>query len=97
MAKVTYITTPTQKQQAKEQAEFKRKQLELEDCRDLRDDVISAVKNSGVSYEVIHSRCGPHPSTLANWAEKRVDMPRMGKVRSTLRAIGMDIVIGSKR
>lgn len=97
MAKTEYLLTPGMKKLAKEKAEFRRKQAELEDCRDLRDDVMSAVRNSGVSYEIIHSRCGPHPSTLSNWAEKRVDMPRMGKVRATLRAIGMDIMIGAKR
>lgn len=89
-----FIQTKLQKKLQAEKAEFKRKQAELENCRDLRDDVMSAVKNSGMSYEVIHSRFGPHPSTLTNWAEKKVDMPRMGKLRATLRAIGMDLMIG---
>lgn len=96
MPKTKYIQTPGMKKMSKEEAEFRRKQKELEDCRDLRDDVISAVKNSGLSYEVIHSRCGPTPGTLSNWAEKRVDSPRMGKMRAALRVIGMDITIGAK-
>ena len=86
------IKTAEAKRQA-ERREFERERAKLEDYRDLRDDVVSMVKNSGLSYEDIHARCGPHPKTLEHWADKTVDMPRLGKLRSTLRILGKDIGI----
>lgn len=77
----------------KEKREFDAKRAELESYHDLRDDVVSIIKNSGESFEDIHARCGPHPSTLQNWADKRVSAPRMGKVRSVLRILGYDLAI----
>jgi len=82
---------------AAERREFERERAKLEDYRDLRDDLMSAVKNSGMSYEDIHGRCGPHPHTLENWAEKRVDQPRLGKMRSTARIIGLELAWVEKR
>ena len=54
---------------------------------------MSLVKNSGMSFEDIHGRCGPHPHTLENWAQKKVEAPRLGKLRATLRVIGYDFGI----
>lgn len=90
-----HVATITKQQQAlaKEKREFRQKQNELERYEDLRDDVMSAVKNSGVSFADIHGRCGPTPATLNNWAEKKVFQPRLGKIRATLRVIGKDIGI----
>jgi hypothetical protein len=71
----------------------------LEAYTDLRDDVMSIVKNSGASYEDIHGKCGPHPSTLNNWATKEVSQPRLGKLQATLRILGYDlgVVEGRRR
>lgn len=60
---------------------------------DLRDDCVSLVKNSGISFEEIHNRNGPTPQTLARWRDKEVVSPNMNKMRSALRAIGKDIGI----
>jgi hypothetical protein len=73
--------------------EWKRKQAVLENYEALRDDVISAVRNSGMSYELIHERCGPHPTTLTAWELKRVGKPRLEKLISTLRIIGLTLVV----
>jgi hypothetical protein len=77
----------------REEIEFRKKRAELEAYQDLRDDVISLVRNSNFTFEEIHARCGPHPSTLLHWMEKTVDKPQLGKMRSTLRIIGYDIAI----
>lgn len=76
-----------------EKREFRRAQMELEKYQDLRDDVMSLVKNSQMSYEDIHARCGPCPATLENWAQKKVDQPRLGKLRATLLILGFDFGI----
>jgi hypothetical protein len=60
---------------------------------DLRDDLMSAVKNSGMSFEDIHGRCGPHPYTLENWAQKVTRRPTLGKMRATARIIGLDFAL----
>ena len=83
----------TQRKLDKEQREFRAKRAELEAYQDLRDDVCSLVRNSDLTWEEIHARCGPHPSTLKNWDEKKTDKPQLGKMRSTLRIIGYDIGI----
>jgi hypothetical protein len=75
-----------------------REQARLESYEDLRDDVLSVVKNSGLSFEDIHGKCGPHPSTLENWAHDRVHQPRLSKMQSALRIVGFDIgVIPGRR
>lgn len=68
----------------------------LEAYEDLRDDLMSAVKNSGMSFEDIHGRCGPHPHTLENWAQKKIRRPMLGKMRSVARIIGLDFGIVSR-
>lgn len=78
----------------REEEEFKRKQKELEDIRDMRDDVMSMIRNARLSYEDIHAMFGPHPDTLKAWDLKKIDSPRMGKMRAALRAIGKDFYIG---
>jgi hypothetical protein len=77
----------------REERDFKKKQAEQEAYQDIRDDVASIIKNSGMSFEDIHARCGPHPKTLENWAEKKVSKPQMGKLRSVLRILGYDFAI----
>ena len=49
---------------------IERERSRLESYEDLRDDVLSVIKNSGMSYHDIHGRCGPHPSTLENLGAK---------------------------
>ena len=65
----------------------------LESYEDLRDDVLSVIKNAGVSFEDIHGRCGPHPSTLNSWATNQVHQPQLRKMQSALRIVGYDIGI----
>lgn len=81
------------KKLSREEQEFRKKRAELEAYQDLRDDVMSLVRNSDLTFEIIHSRCGPHPATLRKWDEKAVDKPQLGKLRSTLRILGYDIGI----
>ena len=78
----------------KEQTEFRKAQLQLEAYHDLRDDVMSLVKNSGLTFAEIHGRCGPHPATLEAWAQHVTDRPQLGKLRAVLRIIGYDFTIG---
>lgn len=90
----------------KEEAQHKRaveaERARLESYEDLRDDVLSVVKNSGLSFEDIHGKCGPHPSTLHSWErrdEHEVHQPQLRKMQSTLRIMGYDlgIVEGRRR
>lgn len=63
----------------------------LEAYEDLRDDVISLVKNSHLTFEEIHGRMGPHPQTLTKWMEKTTHAPQLGKIQATLRILGYDV------
>ena len=73
--------------------EWKKRQAELEDYQDLRDDIVTLVDLSRMSDELIHERCGPHPVTLAKWRAKETQKPQMGKMRSILRILGKKIAI----
>ena len=70
-----------------------RERARLEAYEDLRDDVLSVIKNAGVSFEDIHGKCGPHPSTLHSWATNAVHQPQLRKMQSALRIVGYDIGI----
>lgn len=80
-----------QRQKIKEQNRLERDRLEF--YEDIRDDVMSAVKNSGMSFEDIHGRCGPCPHTLENWSQKKVRKPQLGKMRAVLHILGLDFAI----
>jgi hypothetical protein len=86
-------TEKLQKTLTKERREYLRLRTELEAYQDLRDEVCALVRNSSLSWEDIHARCGPHPSTLKAWDEKTVFKPQLGKMRSTLRILGYDFGI----
>lgn len=88
----TRIKKARDTQVRKELTEFKRKQAELENIYDLRDDLLSRLKNSGLSDEEVHSRCGPTPSTLRRWREDKYVTPRAGKMRAVGRIIGVKLV-----
>lgn len=85
-----------QKMTTKEKKEFNLKREQLEGYHDLRDDVVSIIKNSNKTLEQIHAECGPHPATMVNWIEKKVSQPRLGKIRSVLRICGYDLGIVDK-
>lgn len=82
--------TRHRKMLTKERREFLKAQSTLEAYEDLRDDVMSLVKNSGMSYQDIHARCGPTPQTLEKWANKSVHQPKLGKMRAVLRILDHD-------
>jgi hypothetical protein len=93
--KTHQVDAEKRQQKIQKEREALRLQNKLEADRlgayeDLRDDLISAVRNSGMSFEDIHGRCGPHPHTLENWAQKVTRRPTLGKMRATARIIGLD-------
>jgi DNA-binding transcriptional regulator YiaG len=65
----------------------------LESYEDLRDDVLSVLKNENVSYEDVHGRLGPHPSTLHKWETGEIHFPQLRKMQSALRTVGYDLGI----
>lgn len=85
------------KRKQEHDADYLRRQRELEDYQDLRDDVVSYLRNSGVKYDTIHERCGPTPQTLLNWENKTVSKPQLGKMRAALRIIGKDLGVIDRR
>ena len=68
--------------------EYKRERDRLELYEDMRDNLMSLVKNSGLSFVDIQDHCGPCPQTLEAWASGRVRKPQLGKMRATLHIIG---------
>jgi len=77
------------KDQARRDSNQEAEQRRLEAYEAMRDDLMSAVKNSGLSFEVIHARCGPCPWTLNRWAERKTRRPQMAKMISVMRIIGL--------
>jgi hypothetical protein len=82
-----------QRQRRREQTEYERERAKREAIYDIRDDVLSLLQNSGKSDEYIHENFGPHPTTLKKWRENKYVQPRMGKMQSTLYAIGKRFAI----
>lgn len=93
------VRSRQKKEQRQHEAAFLAERARLQTYGDLRDDVMSLVRNSHLTYEEIHARCGPHPVTLRKWDEKLVGAPRLEKLQATLRIIGYDIGIieGTRR
>lgn len=67
---------------------FEKERERIEAYGAVRDDIMSLVKNSGMSFQDIHNRCGPHPATLEKWARKETERPQMSKMISVLRILG---------
>ena len=65
----------------------------IEAYEDLRDDVLSVLKNNHISFEDVHGRLGPHPSTLHAWEKGAIHQPQLRKMQSALRTVGYDIGI----
>jgi hypothetical protein len=80
-------------EQAKHNKQVEAERLRLESYEDLRDDVLSVLKNHQMSYEDVHGRFGPHPSTLHSWETGAVHQPQLRKMQSALRTVGYDIGI----
>jgi hypothetical protein len=38
------------------------------------------IRNSGLSLEEIHARCGLQPATLRSWEDKEVSRPQLAKL-----------------
>ena len=69
----------------------------LEDYRDIRDDFMSQIKNTNVSFQTIEDLGGPTTQTLRKWDMKMVDKPSLGKMVSAARICGIDYIRISKR
>jgi hypothetical protein len=67
---------------------YAKEQAALENYEYMRDNLMSLVKNSGMSFELIHERCGPHPATLMAWETKKILKPQFGKMYAVLQIIG---------
>lgn len=67
---------------------WKREQARLENYEYMRDNLMSLVKNSGLSFEDIYDRFGPHPQTLEGWSRKDIRRPQFGKMWAVLQIIG---------
>lgn len=60
---------------------------------DLRDDCIAVALNSKLSFQEIHARGGPTTQTISKWLYKETQFPRLGTVRSILKACGHDLTV----
>lgn len=69
----------------------------LEDYRDIRDDFMSQIRNTGISFEKISELGGPSIQTLHRWDQKLVDRPQFGKMVSAARICGIEYIRISKR
>lgn len=70
-----------------------RRQAHLTPVEDIRDEVISVVRNSKLTFRQVNANLGPAPSTLKAWADRRTHRPQINTVRGALRACGYDLAI----
>jgi hypothetical protein len=80
-------------EEAKHKKQMEAERAQIESYEDLRDDVLSVLKNHQMSYEDVHGKLGPHPSTLHKWETGDTHQPRLAKMQSALRTVGYDIGI----
>jgi hypothetical protein len=93
MTNVTPFRTATPTQIRKDERDFVQLKLVEQKTEDLRDDVVSIIKNSKLTFREIHARCGPCPSTLDKWFEKKVKNPRLATIVGALEACGRSLKI----
>jgi phosphoglycolate phosphatase-like HAD superfamily hydrolase len=80
-------------EEAKHKRAVEAEKARLESYEDLRDDVLSVLKNNNMSWEDVHGRLGPHPSTLHAWETGVIHFPQLRKMQSALRTCGYDLGI----
>ena len=88
------LTAEERRQKRIEKARANAPAISIED---LRDETMSIVRNSGLSYDEIHARFGASGSTLSKWQYREVLRPQLNTIRGTLQACGYDLVIAAKR
>lgn len=80
----------------RESREFRRKMEELRSIEDLRDEVVSHLRNSHYSYQAIENLGGPVVQTLEAWTTGETRQPRLNTMRAALRCIGKDFYVGDR-
>jgi phosphoglycolate phosphatase-like HAD superfamily hydrolase len=63
------------------------------DVSDIRDDVMSLIKNSRLTFKQVEGAGGPAAGTLSKWAAKETERPQLNTIRAALRAVGHDLGI----
>lgn len=84
---------PWQKARENIKERVKAKRRESFDVTDIRDDVMSLVKNSRMKFSEIQFKNGPVVATLKNWDEKKVTHIRLETARAILRVLGFDFTV----
>ena len=80
----------------REKKEFKLKMEDLRSIEDLRDEVVSHLRNSPYSYQAIENLGGPIVQTLEAWTTGETKQPRLNTMRAALRCIGKDFYVGDR-
>lgn len=70
--------------------------LEVAPLEDVRDDVVSLIRNSGMSFKEVEERGGPKAATISRWQAREVKNPQFRTLRWALQAIGSDFFVGKK-
>lgn len=64
---------------------------------DIRDDTISVIRNSDLTFEEIRAKGGPTPATLTKWLERTTQRPQLNTIASALDACGFQFVVQRKK
>lgn len=89
LSDISKVRKSAKREQRQYDAATKAEQVRLETYEYMRDELMGAVAQSGMSFEDIHGRCGPHPSTLQGYKDRTTRFPQMKKMQSTAKIIGM--------
>ena len=94
MAKVHYLPKVIK---TAEQWQRELRSLEVNPIEDVRDDVISLIRNAKLSFPEVEAKGGPTAGTLNKWMDKETKRPQFATLQRALHAIGKDFYIGVKR
>lgn len=88
--KQTRQVTKQKREQKQHDDAVRKEQKRRENYEYMRDELMSAVKNSGMSFQDINGHCGPIPKTLEGYATRKTTKPQMSKMQSVADIIGLE-------
>lgn len=62
----------------------------------IRDDTISVIRNSHLTFDEIRAKGGPTPATLTKWLERTTQRPQLNTIAAALDACGYEFHVRAK-
>jgi len=79
-----------------EQWQKELRRQEVHPIEDIRDDVVSLIRNAGLDFVEVERRGGPMAGTISKWFYKETKRPQFQSLQRALHAVGKDFFIGDR-